>query len=78
VTGKNGRMLFDRPKPTVGCSASGRRRIRMERYGVTKPAGKTTNPRLYCHECMENIPYKAAYTIWSSVDERKMFETSRR
>jgi hypothetical protein len=23
--GKNGRILFDRPKPTVGCSASGRR-----------------------------------------------------
>jgi hypothetical protein len=26
VTGKNGRILFDRPKPTVGSSASGRRR----------------------------------------------------
>jgi hypothetical protein len=24
---KNGRILFDRPKPTVGCSASGRRRV---------------------------------------------------
>jgi hypothetical protein len=23
--GKNGRIFFDRPKPTVGCSASGRR-----------------------------------------------------
>jgi hypothetical protein len=23
---ENGRILFDRPKPTVGCSASGRRR----------------------------------------------------
>jgi hypothetical protein len=23
---KNGRIFFDRPKPTVGCSASGRRR----------------------------------------------------
>jgi hypothetical protein len=23
--GKNGRILFDRPKPTAGCSASGRR-----------------------------------------------------
>jgi hypothetical protein len=30
VTGKNGRILFDRPKPTVGCSANGRRR-RMRR-----------------------------------------------
>jgi hypothetical protein len=29
--GKNGRMLFDRPKPTVGCSASGRRRRRRRR-----------------------------------------------
>jgi hypothetical protein len=26
--GKNGRILFDRPKPTVGCNASGRRRRR--------------------------------------------------
>jgi hypothetical protein len=26
VTGKNGRILFDRPKPTLGCSASGRRK----------------------------------------------------
>jgi hypothetical protein len=25
---KNGRILFDRPKPTVGCSARGRRRRR--------------------------------------------------
>jgi hypothetical protein len=24
--GKNGRILFDRPDPTVGCSASGRRK----------------------------------------------------
>jgi len=24
---KNGEVLFDRPKPTAGCSASGRRRI---------------------------------------------------
>ena len=24
---KNGRTLFDRPTPTVGCSANGRRRI---------------------------------------------------
>jgi hypothetical protein len=27
---KNGRNLFDRPKPTVGCSASGRRRKRLK------------------------------------------------
>jgi hypothetical protein len=26
---KNGRILFDRPKPTVGCSASRRRRTRI-------------------------------------------------
>jgi hypothetical protein len=24
--GRNGRILFDKPKPTVGCSDSGRRR----------------------------------------------------
>ena len=28
---KNGRTLFDRPKPTVGCSASGRTRRRRRR-----------------------------------------------
>jgi hypothetical protein len=28
---KNGRTLFDRPKPTVGCSANGRRRRRRGR-----------------------------------------------
>jgi hypothetical protein len=26
---KNGRILFDRPKSTVGCSANGRRRRRI-------------------------------------------------
>ena len=30
---KNGRTLFDRPKPTVGCSANGRRR-RRRRYNA--------------------------------------------
>jgi hypothetical protein len=29
--GKNGRILFDRPKPTAGCSANGRRRRRRRR-----------------------------------------------
>jgi hypothetical protein len=29
--GKSGRTLFDRPKPTVGCSANGRRRRRRSR-----------------------------------------------
>jgi hypothetical protein len=33
--GKNGRILFDRPKPTVGCSASGRRRRRRRRIYVS-------------------------------------------
>jgi hypothetical protein len=27
VTGQNGGIFFDRPKPTMGCSANGRRRI---------------------------------------------------
>jgi hypothetical protein len=31
VTGKNGRILFDRPKPTAGCNANGRRRRRRRR-----------------------------------------------
>jgi hypothetical protein len=29
--GRNGRTLFDRPKPTVGCSANGRKRRRRRR-----------------------------------------------
>jgi hypothetical protein len=29
--GKNGEMLFDKPKPTAGCSANGRRRRRRRR-----------------------------------------------
>jgi hypothetical protein len=34
---KNGRILFDKPKPTVGCSASGRRRILLSAsVGTTK------------------------------------------
>ena len=31
VIGKNGRILFERPKRTVGCSANGRRRRRRRR-----------------------------------------------
>jgi hypothetical protein len=27
VIGKNGEVLFDRPKPTAGCSANGRRNV---------------------------------------------------
>jgi hypothetical protein len=32
--GKNGRTLFDRPKPTVGCSANGRRRFKHSRFNL--------------------------------------------
>jgi hypothetical protein len=31
---KNGRILFDRPKPTAGCSANGRRRRRRRRIYI--------------------------------------------
>ena len=31
---KNGRTLFDRPKPTVGCSANGRRRSQLSLHTV--------------------------------------------
>jgi plasmid rolling circle replication initiator protein Rep len=31
VIGKNGEVFFDRPKPTAGCSANGRRRGRKRR-----------------------------------------------
>jgi hypothetical protein len=33
---KNGRILFDRPKPTVGCSASGRRRRRSHGFLILR------------------------------------------
>jgi hypothetical protein len=32
---KNGRILFDRPKPTLGCSVSGRRRRTITKCVVT-------------------------------------------
>jgi hypothetical protein len=35
TTGKNGEVLFDRPKPTAGCSANGRRR---GMYKITYPS----------------------------------------
>jgi hypothetical protein len=31
VTEQNGEVLFDRPKPTAGCSANGRRRRKISR-----------------------------------------------
>ena len=34
---KNGRILFDRPKPTVGCSANGKRRRRRSASGGIFP-----------------------------------------
>ena len=33
---KNGRTLFDRPKPTEGCSANGRRRRRRRRRKIRR------------------------------------------
>jgi len=43
VTGQNGGTLFDRPKPTTGCSANGgrkrrRRRRRIHRRGMQQTA----------------------------------------
>jgi hypothetical protein len=34
VIGTNGEILFDRPKPTAGCSANGRRRSYREQYFI--------------------------------------------
>jgi len=34
--GKNGRILFDRPKPIVGYSANGRRRNRIRRRKIRR------------------------------------------
>jgi hypothetical protein len=38
VKGKNGEVLFDRPKPTAGCSANGRkrRRLHIQQLSVSK------------------------------------------
>jgi hypothetical protein len=46
--GKNGRILFDRPKPTVGCSASGRRRIPLKATRGT--FGKESAHKLTTHQ----------------------------
>jgi hypothetical protein len=35
LTGQNGGTLFDRPKPTAGCSANGRRRRIIRNYSCT-------------------------------------------
>jgi hypothetical protein len=40
VIGQNGGTLFDRPKPTTGCSANGRRRRRRRRKKKKKIRGK--------------------------------------
>jgi hypothetical protein len=44
---KNGRTLFDRPKPTVGCSANGRRRRR-----TTTTTTTTTSYQPSYHDCI--------------------------
>jgi hypothetical protein len=45
VTGKNGRILFDRPKPTVGCGESGRRRRRRRRRRRSRRRRRRTRRR---------------------------------
>jgi hypothetical protein len=46
--GKNGRILLDRPKPTAGCSANGRRRRRsiLFRHSSTKETAVVIAMRL--------------------------------
>jgi ABC-type Fe3+ transport system permease subunit len=43
--GKSGRILFDRPKPTAGCSASGRRRRRIRRRRGRRRRGRRKRRR---------------------------------
>jgi hypothetical protein len=49
--GKNRRILFDRPKPTAGCSANGRRRRRRRRRKKERKKKDTNNLILiqYCN-----------------------------
>jgi len=48
---KNGRRVFDRPKPTMGCSANGRRRRRYENGGTK------------CHSKFNTILIKTKYKL---------------
>jgi hypothetical protein len=51
--GKNGRILFDRPKPTAGCSANGRRRRRRRSLQNTDHFGvRKATLQIYCHKLM--------------------------
>jgi hypothetical protein len=57
VIGKNGRILFDRPKPAAGCSANGRRRRNITplssevwTIGLPKVACPYRRRQLGCHE----------------------------
>jgi hypothetical protein len=49
--GKNGRILFDRPKPTVGCSVSGRRRI--NNFNIILPSEMKVKLRLTREQAMK-------------------------
>jgi hypothetical protein len=51
VTGTNGRILFDRPKPTAGCSANGRRSYQISISGTTYNTDTLHSLRLreVCH-----------------------------
>jgi hypothetical protein len=60
---KNGRILFDRPKPTAGCSASGRRRRKLlckaTNYGfVPELISLKLNAGYEVAQLVEALPYK--------------------
>jgi hypothetical protein len=44
---KNGRILFDRPKPLVGCSANGRRRRKFRKVFSLTKYNKVCSMKLY-------------------------------
>jgi len=62
VAGKNGRTLFDRPKPTVDCNANGRRRTTTRRrrrrrrsFGRSDHRREETNTLNLLYEAVESI-----------------------
>jgi len=69
--GKNGRTLFDRPKPTAGCSANGRRRRSPERLatnlGLFYCSAASPPPLDWCDVTTPYYFHSLPYLIFSSL-----------
>jgi hypothetical protein len=64
VRGKNGRILLDRPKPTAGCSAKGRRRNIFKIVGVL--ANESRSRKKDIHRATNKIVLRSFLCVDSS------------